>query len=100
MPDPLLIARIRAYDNYLKDRYFLYLSEMFFPEVDGQRQPIFTQALDERTEWMKLSETKKNASMALQGQVEPDFETAAWIQNRDGAHERLVELTAKFGELQ
>ena len=96
--DPLIVTRVAAYEKALKDRFMLYLSELFFPEVEGARQPIFTQKLDERTEYMKLSETKKNATLAMNGQMEPDFEIQAWIENKDNAQERLIELQRKFEE--
>lgn len=99
MADPLLISRVAAYEKAMHDRYMLYLSELFFPEVNGARQPIFTEKLDERTEYMKLQETKRNANLAMRGQIEPDFETQAWIQNKDNAQERLIELQRKFEEL-
>lgn len=96
--DPLIVSRVAAYEKAMKDRYMLYLSELFFPQVDGARQPIFTQKLDERAEYMKLMETRKNATLAMQGQMEPDFEIQAWIENRDGAQERLIALQRKFEE--
>ena len=96
--DPMIVTRVQAYEKALKDRYMLYLSELFFPDVGGARQPIFTEQLDERMEYMKLSETKKNAGLAANGQIEPDFEVQAWIENKDNAQERLVELQRKFEE--
>ena len=96
--DPLIVTRVQAYEKAMKDRFMLYLSELFFPEVQGARQPIFTEKLDERMEYMKLSETKKNAELAANGQIEPDFEVQAWIENKDNAQERLIELQRKFEE--
>ena len=96
--DPLIVSRVIAYQKAMEDRFRLYLSELFFPVVDGVRQPIFTEKLDERMEYMKLSETKKNATLAMNGQIEPDFEVQAWIENKDNAQERLIELQRKFEE--
>ena len=96
--DPLIITRVRAYEKAIHNRYELYLSQLFFPIVNGYRQPIFTDTIDERTEWMKLRETQRNAMLAANGQIETDFEVQAFMENRDGAHERLAELTRKFEE--
>ena len=98
MPDLLILSRTAAYEKAMHERYMLYLEQLFFPVVNGARQPIFTEENDERMEYMKLSETKRNAQLAAQGQIEPDFEVQAWMENRDGAHERLIELQAKFEE--
>ena len=98
MSDPLIISRVRAYEKAMQERYMLYLDQLFFPVVNGARQPIFTEENDERMEYMKLSETKRNAQLAAEGQIEPDFEVQAWMENRDGAHGRLIELQSKFEE--
>lgn len=98
MPDPLIVSRVGAYMKAMEDRFRLYIEDLFFPEVDGYRQPIFTEKLDDQTEYLKLQETKRAAELVVAGQMEPNFETDAWLQNKDGAHERLMELQQKFEE--
>ena len=98
MPDPLIIERAAVYENVMEGRYWLYLKNIFFPEVDGSRQPIFTELLDDREEYLKLRETARAALLVGAGQLEANFETTAYLENRDGAQERLVALQRQFEE--
>ncbi len=95
--DTLLNDRVELYFNELKARYQRYLG-VFFPEVKGQRQPLFTEQISEREQFLKLREVARRSAMVREGQLEPDLETVRFDRNEDGAQERLFELARQFNE--
>ena len=95
--DALLNDRIEEYVVVMSERYREYL-EMYFPEVDGERQPIFTEQIDEREELLRLREARHKAELVAQGQMEPDLDAMLYARNADGAQQRLVELAMRFNE--
>ena len=96
--NPTILRRVGAYETALKERYLLYLSEVFFPLDKGKRQPLFTEQLNDRQQFLMLRETARHAALVEQGQMEPTFQTEAYAANRDGAQERLAELARQFSE--
>lgn len=96
MADDLLNDRVALYVEVLNDRYQSYL-EMFFPQVAGQRQPLFTERISDREQFLKLREASRRSEMVRNGEIEADLETVRFDRNEDGAQQRLIELTAKFG---
>lgn len=96
--NPTILRRVAAYETMIKGRYLLYLSEFFFPLDKGKRQPLFTEQLNERQQFLMLRETARHAALVEQSQMEATFQTEAFTANRDGAQERLAELARKFSE--
>ncbi len=95
--DILLNDRVEMYFNELVQRYHRYLG-VFFPEVKGQRQPLFTEQISEREQFLKLREVARRSAMAREGQILPDEETVRFDRNEDGAQQRLFELARQFDE--
>ncbi len=91
-----MLRRVVAYGDALDRRFLLYLN-VFFPEVRGKRQPLMTEGLDDRNQFLLLREVARHAQLVAEGQAEPTFQTEAFAENRDGAQERLAELAIKFG---
>ena len=94
-----MLRRVIAYGIELDRRYLLYLDVMF-PEVKGKRQPLMTEGLDDRNQFLLLRETERHAQLVESGQAEPTFQTEAFAENRDNAQQRLAELRIKFGAQQ
>lgn len=84
-----MTRRVDLYYEWMVKRYQFWLDHVYFP--DGQ--PIFTEALDERMEFLKLREARSKAEAGVQ-----DPEAAFWNENKDGAQERYAQLEAKFRE--
>ncbi len=95
--DTLLNDRVDLYFNELVQRYHRYLG-VFFPEVKGERQPLFTEQISEREQFLKLREVSRRSAMVREGQLPPDLETVRFDRNEDGAQQRLFELARQFGE--
>ena len=89
-------ARRRAYLAAFERRYRMYLTELFFPMVDGAHQPLFTHILDEQQQYLRLREVRRRLELVEAGQGDPDFETEALKTNRDGAMERYDLLHGKY----
>ncbi len=95
--DTLLNDRVELYFNELVQRFQRYLT-LFFPEVKGQRQPLFTEQISEREQFLKLREVSRRSAMVREGQLPPDEETIRFDRNEDGAQQRLFELARQFNE--
>ncbi len=89
-------ARRRAYLAAFESRYRMYLTELFFPMVDGAHQPLFTHLLDERAQYVRLREVRRRLELVQAGQAQHDYETKALADNKDGAQQRFDELHAKY----
>ena len=89
-------ARRRAYLTAFEARYRMYLTELFFPLVDGAHQPLFTHILDEREQYLRLREVRRRLELVEAGQAEPDYETDALKNNLDGAQSRFDILHGKY----
>ena len=85
-------ARRRAYLTAFEARYRMYLTELFFPLVDGARTPLFQHVLDERTIYLRLREVRRRLELVQAGEAEPDYETSALAENRDGAQDEFDRL--------
>ena len=96
--NPTILRRVGAYEEALSERYLLYLNEIFFPEDKGKRQPLFTEQLNERQQFLMLRETARHVALIEKGEAEPTFQTKAFMANKDGAQERLTELARQFSE--
>ncbi len=92
-----MLRRVIAYGSELDKRYLLYLN-VVFPEVNGKRQPLMTEGIDKRNQFLLLREVARHAKLVQEGQAEPTFQTEAFTENRDNAQERLAELAIEFGE--
>lgn len=82
-----MVKRVDLYYDAMVARYLKYLDDVFFP--DGE--PLFTEVLDERMEFLKLQEAKSKAEAGMQ-----DPEAAFWNENKDGAQERYMALEEQF----
>lgn len=92
----IVTQRRRAYLAAFEARYRMYIAEVFFPEVDGARQPLFTNVIDERQQFLRLREVARRLEAVNAGMMQPDYETQAFAENRDGAQQRYIELEQKF----
>ena len=95
--DVLLNDRVELYSSELKTRYHRYLT-LFFPEMKGRRQPLFTEQISEREQFLKLREVARRSALVREGQLPPDLETVRFDRNEDGAQQRLFELARQFDE--
>lgn len=95
--DVLLNDRVAMYADELKKRYAGYLN-VLFPEMKGQRQPLFTEQISEREQFLKLREVARRSTLVREGQLPPDEETARFDANEGGAKQRLLELARRFSE--
>lgn len=95
--DILLNDRVMMYHNELKKRYVGYLN-VLFPEMKGQRQPLFTEQISEREQFLKLREVSRRSALVREGQLPPDEETIRFDANEAGAQQRLFELARQFSE--
>ena len=89
-------SRRSAYFGAFERRYRMYLTQLFFPIVDGSHQPLFTHILDEKAQYLRLREVRRRLELVKAGQAEPDFETDALDQNLDGAQDRYDTLHGQY----
>lgn len=87
----LTAEKVDAFYEAIRERYIMYLEQVFFPEEDGVRRPLFDVDMTERDEFLRLQEAQR---LALAGDNSPDAQ--AWREDRDGAQERFRELATKF----
>ncbi len=66
--------------------------------MKGERQPLFTEQINEREQFLKLREVARRSAMVRDGEVPPDEETIRFDTNEDGAQQRLFELARQFNE--
>ena len=95
--DVLLTDWVELYSSELKTRYRRWLG-VFFPEMKGRRQPLFTEQISEREQFLKLREVARRSALVREGQLPPDLETVRFDRNEDGAQQRLFELARQFDE--
>lgn len=94
--DPTGSKRVQRYFDELVRRYTNW-AEMMFPEIEpGLRVPAFHNRLPEEIVHFRLEEIAKRAVMVETGQIDPDEETERFINNVDGAQQKLLELRAKY----
>ena len=91
-----MLRRVIAYGAAMDSRYLLHL-EIMFPEVNGRKQPLMTEGIDKRNQFLLLREVARHAELVQAGQAEPTFQTEAFANNEDNAQERLAELALEFG---
>ena len=95
--DILLNDRVTMYFNELNKRYAGYLN-VLFPEEKGQRQPLFTEQISDREQFLKLREVSRRSALVREGQLPPDEETVRFDANEGGAQQRLLQLARQFSE--
>lgn len=89
-------ARRRAYLAAFERRYRMYLTELFFPVVDGVHQPLFQHVLNERQVYLRLREVRRRLELVQAGEAQHDYETAALAANKDGAMDVFDRLHGKY----
>lgn len=95
-----MITRVDAYADAMVKRYEFYLETVFFPETGGRRKPLFTEALSEREEFLRLRQAAEKSVLVAQGKAQPDTDTQMFMDNRDGAQERYAALLGQYGGAQ
>lgn len=94
--DPTGSKLVERYYNEIMRQYQTML-DMLYPEIEpGVRVPAFHNKLPDEIIHFRLEEVARRSLLVEQGQLDPDEETKRFMDNEDGAQQKLLELRSRY----